>query len=277
MRTSGIIIRQKSNLYTVYSNGREYDCRARGKFRQDKLTPLVGDFVVFDDEDKYILELTPRKNELSRPPIANVDAALIVTSVKKPNFSLPLLDKEIACILFAHIEPIIVLTKMDLLNREELRSVKKTIKYYSSIGFKVLDNRHLFRLKRILKGKTVVLTGQTGAGKSTLLNKLDKSLSLETNEISEALGRGVHTTRHTEIYNVKGIRIADTPGFSALDLTMPKDELKGLYPEFNGAECKYADCNHIKEKGCSVKKAYDDGKILASRYENYVKFWGELK
>jgi len=276
MNKQGKIIKQKSNLYTVLSEGETYECRARGKFRNDFLTPLVGEFVVFDDETNYILELLERKNSLKRPSIANVDAALIVTSVKEPNLSLTLLDRELACISNENIEPVICLTKTDLLSSKERKQINKIFAYHKKIGFKVVTNKHLFRLKRIIKDKTVVLTGQTGAGKSTLINNLDKKLNLETKEISKALGRGVHTTRHTELFKIGGAYIADTPGFSSLDLTMRKNKLKELYPEFRFARCKYGDCNHIKESGCMVKELVELGRINKNRYENYVKFWGEL-
>lgn len=277
MNKDGKIIKIVSNLYTVLADGELYECRARGKFRKDAVTPLVGDFVVIDIENAYILEIAKRRNELSRPSIANVDVALVLTSVKEPNLSLNLLDKELATIAHEEIEPVIVLSKMDLLDKNELREIKTIMKYYKKIGFKVLTNNQLLRLKWHLKGKTVVLTGQTGAGKSTLLNKLDRTLDLKTSPISTALGRGVHTTRHVELFEVSGAYLADTPGFSALDLNFPKEELKDVYPEFAGCVCKFQNCEHDGERDCGVKDAYKSGAILASRYENYIKFRGEMK
>lgn len=277
MNNTGKIIKIISNLYSVEITGQVYECRARGKFRKDDITPLVGDFVVVDTEENYILDILPRKNSLSRPMIANVDVGLIITSVKKPDLSLNLLDKQILCISARGIEPVICLSKMDLLESHEKKEIKDIIKYYRSIGYTVLTNKNLFRLKRILKSKTVVLTGQTGAGKSTLLNKIDKTLNLKTSPISKALGRGVHTTRHVELFDIKNIYIADTPGFSSLDLTFSKDELKNLYPEFRNKTCKFDDCEHVNEHGCGVKDALESGKILKSRYENYLKFRGEMK
>lgn len=275
MIKEGKIVKIISNLYTVESDGKCYDCRARGKFRNDKITPLVGEFVVFDSDDAYILELKPRKNSMTRPPIANVDAAIIITSVKKPDLSLNLLDRELLCVLKENIEPIICLTKCDLLKGNEKKEIKEIVKYYKKLGFKVITNRNIFTLKRLIKNKTVVLTGQTGAGKSTLLNKLDKTLNLNTNPISEALGRGVHTTRHVELFKIGHALIADTPGFSALDIEMDKTEIKKYYPEFTKVHCKFDDCNHVNEKGCVVKEMYNDGSIKKSRYENYIKFWSE--
>ena len=213
----GKITRIISNLYTVTTNDKSYDCHARGKFRKDKLTPLVGDIVEFDCENNYILDIKTRRNSLDRPTIANIDSALIITSVKKPDLSLTLLDKQLVLCISNKIEPIIVFTKLDLLTKSELKKIKNLMKYYTNIGIKVTTNRNLYKLKRFIKNKTLVLTGQTGAGKSSLLNKLDKKLNLATNEISEALGRGKHTTRHVELFKYKTSFIADTPGFSSLD------------------------------------------------------------
>lgn len=278
MNKSGKIIRIISNLYTVLTDdGKVFECRARGKFRQDKISPLVGDFVVIDSKNNYILEINTRKNELSRPSIANVDAALIVTSVKNPNISLNLLDKEILCVACNKIKPIIVLTKTDLLSNNEKDEINEISEYYQNIGYKVITNQDIDSLLDAIKNMTVVLTGQTGAGKSTLLNKLDEKLDLKTSPISKALGRGVHTTRHTELFRVQDSFIADTPGFSALDIPISADELKDWYPEFQNVKCKFDDCMHDKEKICGVKDMVSNGKIRISRYENYIKFRGELK
>lgn len=277
MSKTGKIIRIISNLYTVESENKIYECRARGKFRNDKVTPLVGDFVLFDEQESYILEIEKRTNCLSRPMIANVDNALIITSVKKPDLSLNLLDKQLLCITDKGITPIICLTKCDLLNREEKKYSKKVIKYYKSIGYLVITNKQIFKLKRLIKNKTVVLTGQTGAGKSTLLNKLDRTLNLNTSPISEALGRGVHTTRHVELFKIGHAFLADTPGFSSLDLNMNKEDLRDLYPEFRDLHCKFDNCMHTGEKGCNLKSKLENNEFLQMRYDNYLKFRGELK
>jgi len=221
------------------------------------------------------MELLPRKNSLKRPLISNVDIALILTSVKTPNFSSLLLDKQLATVLSENIKPIIIISKMDLLNSNEKKEINRIIKMYKNLGFTVYKNTNLFRIKRAINGKTVVLTGQTGAGKSTLLNKLG-NFDIETKEVSKALGRGVHTTRHTESYKVGKSLISDTPGFSSLDLNVKKDDLKNLYPEFKNKECFYKGCNHIKEDRCGVRKALNENKIYKSRYDNYVKLWKEL-
>ncbi len=277
MKARGRIVKIISNLYSVDVAGTIYEARARGKFRNDEVTPLVGDFVVIDTEDKYILEIEKRRNYLNRPMIANTDVGLIITSVKDPDLSLNLLDKELLVVSNAGIEPVIVLTKMDLLSGDKKKEIKKIFDYYRKLGVKVFTNKEIFKLKWFLRGKVIVLTGQTGAGKSTLLNKFDKDLNLATSPISKALGRGVHTTRHVELFKIGGMYIADTPGFSALDLNFSKETLKSLYPEFKGVTCKFQDCSHAKEKGCGVIQAVEDGKILKSRYENYLKFRGEVK
>ena len=273
--SEGKIVKILSDTYFVLSDGKIYNCRARGKFRNDKVKPLVGDLCNFDKDKKYVLEILPRKNSLKRPLVANVDAALIITSVKEPNLSLPLLDKQLALVKSEKIEPIIIITKMDLLSKDEKKKINDIIKMYKNIGFKVYKNTNLFLIKWALRNKTVVLTGQTGAGKSSLLNKLG-NFNIETNPISKKLGRGVHTTRHTEIFKVGKALISDTPGFSSLDLSVSKDDLKNYYPEFN-VECKFKDCNHTKEKGCTVKKMLEEGKIYESRYNNYIRLREELK
>lgn len=271
----GIIIKNISNDYVVLCKNGEYICKPRGKFRNDKITPLVGDNVVIDPDNKYILDIKPRKNMLIRPSVANIDQALIITSVKEPDFSTNLLDKLLVVITYNNIEPVICLTKLDLLNDSELKEIKKYIKYYESIGYKVILNTDKKELKEILKNKLTVITGQSGAGKSTLLNTLDKNLELKTNEISKALGRGKHTTRHVELYHIYDGLVVDTPGFSAIDLSnIPnigiRDNMKEMYDNLD--DCKYRDCMHIKEDGCAVKKKVETGEILQSRYNNYKSF-----
>nr|MCR5788100.1 ribosome small subunit-dependent GTPase A [Bacilli bacterium] len=160
----------------------------------------------------------------------------------------------------------------------EKHKMKKLFKYYEKQGFKVFYNNKLQDLRKYLKNKIVVLTGQTGAGKSTLLNKLDKSLNLDTNPISEALGRGVHTTRHTEIHEIDNIYFLDTPGFSSLNLDeITKDNISVGFPEFSKYNCDFKDCSHIDEKNCSIKDAVNNKEILKSRYDNYVLFYKEMK
>ncbi len=274
----GKIIKNISNQYTVLVNNKEYVCTPRGKFRNDKLTPLVGDEVVIDGDNNYILEILPRINELDRPMIANVDYAVVITSCKNPNLSTNLLDKLLSVIIFNNITPIICFTKLDLLSNAEFKEIKKLRKYYESLGIKVFYNYELFKARRMLKNKIIVLCGQTGAGKSSFLNRLDKKLNLKTQEISLSLGRGKHTTRHVELFHINKFLIADTPGFSALELkNMSINDLKSCFYEFNDKVCEYKDCKHVNEKVCGVKDALENGKILKTRYDNYVKFLDEVK
>jgi ribosome biogenesis GTPase len=275
---NGKITKIISNLYTVKCGELVYGCRARGKFRNIGISPIVGDDVVIDSDNNYILEIKPRRNELKRPVIANVDIAFIVTSVKKPNLDLVLLDKLISVVTYNEIIPVIVFTKLDLLDDKELETISNIKKYYEMIGIKVLYNSEKTLIKKVIEGKTIVLAGQTGAGKSSLLNSLDDSLNIETNEISEALGRGKHTTRHVELYEIGNGFIADTPGFSALDLKeIGKEELKYTFKEFEKYECKFRDCMHNKENDCGVKKALEEKLILQSRYNNYLLFLEEVE
>lgn len=273
----GIIIKNQSNDYTVRTKNSVNICKPRGKFRNDKITPLVGDRVVIDDINNYILEIKERKNFLIRPSIANVDIAIIVTSVKEPNFDSNLLDKLLTIISYNNVKPVVCLTKMDLLNDEELDRINSIFNYYKSIGYDVITNNDIKELKEIIKNKIVVFAGQSGAGKSSLLNRLDKTLELQTNEISKALGRGKHTTRCVTLYDVCDALVADTPGFSSIDFRgMTKIDIRDNMKEmFDNLEyCKYRDCMHIKEDDCYVKKLLEEDKILSSRYDNYKSFIG---
>ena len=276
----GIIIKNESNNYTVRTNKGVNICKPRGKFRLDKITPLVGDKVVIDDINNYILEIKSRKNYLIRPPIANVDIALIVTSVKEPDFDSNLLDKLLTTISYNNITPIICLTKVDLLNKDEEKEIKKIFKYYQNIGYTVVANNDIKEIRKLISGKIVVFAGQSGAGKSSLLNKLDKTLNLETNEISKALGRGKHTTRCTTLYEIDSSLVADTPGFSSVDFRgMTKIDIRDNMKEMfdNLHNCKYKDCMHIKEDDCEVKRLVEKGEISLSRYNNYKSFIGGQK
>ncbi len=271
----GRIIKQISNDYTIKSQNREYICKPRGKFRNLGLYLLVGDFVDFDEQNHYILNIYPRKNELNRPAIANIDQAVIVTSLKSPDFDANLLDKLLAIIEFNNIKPIIVFTKSDLLTSDELKQLTPTMDYYKNIGYDVYMNYDLEHIKGIFKDKVSVFTGQSGAGKSTLLNNLDNRLNIKTAEISKALNRGKHTTRHTELLEVEDGLIADTPGFSAVSFHgMTKSDIRDSFIEFNKYReaCKYRDCMHDKEDSCQIKTLVHANKILPSRYENYLNF-----
>lgn len=275
---NGRIVKSLSDIYTVLINGKIIDCKARGVFRNKKITPLVGDLVIVDEDKKIIKEIKERTNSLVRPPLSNIDQVFIVTSVKKPDYSSNLLDKMISMLEYNNITPIICFTKLDLLNSNEKKGFNKIIKYYKNLGYIVLKNTQIRKIKKIFKGKLTVFAGQSGAGKSTLLNKLDKNLLLKTGEISNALNRGKHTTRHVELFSLfKGL-VADTPGFSSFDLKeIPKDDIKNTFIEIKkyGENCEYKDCSHINEKECYIKEMVEKEKILKSRYENYKRFMNE--
>lgn len=275
---NGRIVKIISNLYTVACEDELYGCRARGKFRNENITPMVGDNVIIDTEKLVITDILPRVNELYRPIVANVDLGLIIQSTKKPTLDLVLLDKLISVIAFNDIEPVICFTKLDLLNEEELGNVDNLRKYYEMIGIRCVYNTEVAEIKKIIKDKVVVLAGQTGAGKSSLLNRLDNNLDIKTDEISEALGRGKHTTRHVELYEIGEGFIADTPGFSALDFKdMDKEQLRDTFIEFREYDCKFRDCMHNKEIGCGIKEAVNEKLILESRYNNYLQYLEELE
>ena len=270
----GKIIKQISNDYTVLIDNNTYICKARGKFRNENISPIVGDFVKVDLNNNYILEILNRKNVLDRPRVSNIDILIIITSLKHPNFDSNLLDKLLAISTFNNIKPIIIFTKKDLLSDDELNDFDTIFKYYNKY-FDVYYNDDITNIKKIFKDKVCVFTGQSGAGKSTLLNKLDTSLNLDTNEISYALGRGKHTTRYTSLINIEGGMIADTPGFSSLYFKdMTKNDIRDSFPDFNEYRrfCKYRDCMHIKEDDCEIKDLVKSGVILKSRYDNYINF-----
>lgn len=269
----GRIIKLISNRWTVESDGITFDCSSIGKFRYQKVSPLVGDIVEFDEKDNIIKKILPRKNELIRPPIANIDQALILVSCAQPNFSSNLLDKMLVVIEYNNVKPVICFTKYDLLR--DTKEIDEVIIYYKSIGYNVYINDDVDNIKKILSDKVSVLTGQTGVGKSSLLNKLKTDLNLATGEISKALGRGRHTTRHVELLKIGNGLVADTPGFSSLDfIGMDKNHIKDNFIEFyaNQDKCKYKDCVHLKEDGCYIKELVSNGKIRNTRYENYKKF-----
>ena len=270
----GKVIKQISNDYTIKFDDRTLVCKPRGKFRKLGISPLVGDNVVVDTENNYILEILGRKNELERPSITNIDQAVIVTSVRIPDFSSNLLDKLLCMIEYNNVKPIICFTKLDLLNEDELNEIRNIQSYYKKIGYQVFDNTDI-ELKDIFKDKITVFAGQSGAGKSSLLNKLDNTLDLEIGEVSVALGRGRHTTRHTELIEVLGGLIADTPGFSALEFKgMSNEAIRDNFIEFNEYKeyCEYKDCMHINERKCGIKDNIENNVILKSRYDNYLKF-----
>lgn len=271
---SGKIIKLISNDYTVLENDDVYVCKSRGNFRYQNIKPLVGDNVLFDKNEKIIKEVLTRRNELVRPPVSNVDQALIVTNVY-PQFSSNLLDKLICVIEYNNIVPIICFTKLDLIDDDNKEEIIKVMDYYKKIGYQVYTNDELDKIKNIFEQKITVFTGQTGAGKSTLINKLNPSLELKTDEISKALGRGKHTTRHVELIPLFNGYVADTPGFSDVYLdNMKNEDIRDSFVEFLEYRdgCRYKDCMHNKEDECGVKDKVKSKEILESRYENYLKF-----
>lgn len=276
-----------SGYYYVEKEGELIQCRARGIFRNRGESPLVGDFVEYSYDgvsDGSIDKILPRRNSLVRPPIANIDQALLVFSAKEPDFNPILLDRFLVVLESFHVQPIIILTKLDLVNEEERANLQRYIEDYQAIGYEIIETYKdepalMAKLEPILKGKTSVLAGQSGVGKSTLLNTLLPDLDLKTGIISKSLGRGKHTTRHVELIEVCGGLLADTPGFSSFDFdTIEKEQLTACLPEFLriSEACKFRGCLHIKEPKCAVKQAVEAGEIRSYRYEHYQQFLQEI-
>lgn len=284
----GQIRKALSGYYYVYDGENLIQCRGRGVFRNRGESPLVGDFVDYSVEtagsDGTILKIHERQNELVRPPIANIDQGILVFSVKEPTFNTILLDRFLVVLESFMVQPIICLTKMDLLSAEERIELDGYITDYEKIGYTVLQTYKdeeglLERLRSILEGKTSVLAGQSGVGKSTLLNTLIPDLNLKTGIISDHLGRGKHTTRHVELIEVCGGLLADTPGFSSFDFEMlEKEELTHCFPEIArfSEDCKFRGCLHSKEPKCAVKAAVESGEIRDYRYKHYEQFLQEI-
>ncbi len=260
----------------LLENNTIIDTKVRGKIRNEKIEPLVGDNCFVDIKNNTIEKIEPRKNCLNRPLVANIDKLLIVMSTSIPVFSSYLIDKFLVIAFQNNIEPIIVITKIDMISLKEKADILKYINYYRHLGIKTYINSSIKKIKKEFAGSVVALCGQTGAGKSSLLNRIDASLCLKTGEVSDALGRGKHTTRLVELLEVNGGLIADTPGFSSLELNIDSKEIKNYYPDFN-KPCKYRTCNHIKEDGCSIIEMVEKGRIPLWRYNNYLKFIEETK
>lgn len=282
----GKIIKGIGGFYYVETADTVYECKARGNFRNKKITPLVGDnveIIVSENTENRIENILPRKNSLVRPPLANIDQLFIVSSLVDPYINTFNIDKMTALAEYKGIEPIIVLTKTDL-----APDYSKYEDVYKKAGFTVVSCNNISgegseKIKPLLKGKTSAFSGNTGVGKSSLLNAIDPDLSLKTGEISKKLGRGRHTTRHCELYALCGGFVADTPGFSSFDLekteVILKDDLFDCFREFRPyfGQCKFTTCAHINEKGCAVCAAVERGEIPESRHNSYVKMYNEVK
>lgn len=285
----GRIIKALSGFYYVKTEeGNIIQCRGRGVFRNQNITPLVGDEVVFEYEDPaegYIMEIKPRLNELVRPPVANITQAIIVTSAKSPDFNQTLTDRFLVKVESKGIRAVVFITKLDLLSDAEYKEINEIAAIYKGIGYPVelltTKEAETFEgLDHYFEDNITVIAGQSGVGKTSILNMLDQTLDLKTGEISETLGRGKHTTRHVELISIHNGLIADTPGFSSLDFTdLEADELSSCFPEFAEREayCKFRGCLHVKEPRCAVKQAIADGEVSSLRYENYLRFLDEIQ
>ncbi|MCH5303598.1 MAG: ribosome small subunit-dependent GTPase A [Ruminococcus sp.] len=282
---NGIVLKSTGGFYYVEVAQVVYECKARGIFRKKNNSPKVGDRVTITvPEDGYcsIDEISSRKNTLRRPPLSNIDILVIVVSTVEPAPNYLVIDKMTAAAVDNDIEPVIVISKSDLKSADELLSTyrKSGIKAFS---YSSDDPDSASHIKELLKGKVSAFTGNSGVGKSTLLNILYPDLKLETGEISEKLGRGRHTTRTVELFNIDGSYVADTPGFSTVDLErynmIEKENIQFCFPEFEEylTTCQFSSCSHTCEKGCSIISAVNEGKIAKSRHQSYVAMYDEVK
>ncbi|MBQ8965350.1 ribosome small subunit-dependent GTPase A [Ruminococcus sp.] len=282
---TGIITRAIGGLYTVDASVGIYECKARGIFRKKKISPMCGDKVEFTEEKDgcVIEEILPRRSELIRPPLANLDVLVFVSSTVEPRPNTLLLDKFIAIAEFKKIKPVVVFTKVDKRSGADLAEI------YRSVGIDVFECDNVTgegsaAVKKLLQGKLSAFTGNTGVGKSSLLNNMYPELGLATGEISKKLGRGRHTTRHVQLYKLEGGGyIADTPGFSSFDTNrydiIFKDQLADCFAEFREYtdSCRFPDCSHTKEKGCAVIEAVNAGSIPRTRFDSYLQMYEEAK
>ncbi len=282
---NGILIKAVGGFYYVLCDGREYECKARGSFRKSGDSPVVGDRVTIsvpDDGFASIEEILPRRNKLKRPALANVDVLIIVCSTVDPDPNFTVIDKMTAAAINSNMTPVIVVSKNDLKSGDKIAGI------YKNSGFPVFlcspdDDEESERLKNYLKGKTAAFTGNSGVGKSTLINRIFPQLQLQTGQISRKLGRGRHTTRAVELFEIDGCFVADTPGFSTVDLQryeiIDKAQLQYCFPEFEKyiGECKFTSCSHTCEKGCRILQAVWDGDIEPSRHNSYVSMYNEVK
>lgn len=285
----GKIIKSIAGFYYVHVEGRGvYECKAKGIFRKEHVKPLVGDNVeleVLDDKEMLgnIHRILPRKSVLLRPAVANVDQAVILFAIVKPNPNFNLLDRFLIRMERQNLPTIICFNKQDIAAPEEKASLRKAYETcgYQVLFISVLENEGIENVRRLLLGKTTTLAGPSGVGKSSLINQLSPAANMETGAISQKIDRGRHTTRHSEIIALGDkTYIVDTPGFTSLDISeITKEELGGYYPEFLQYEpaCKFRGCAHMSEPSCGVKAAVEAGKISRVRYENYRMLYQELK
>ena len=285
----GRIIKGIAGFYYVYDVVESviYECKAKGIFRKEKIKPLVGDLVeyeILDAEEKTgnIIRILPRKNELIRPAVANIDQALVVFAVTKPKPHYNLLDRFLVMMERKEIPVVLCFNKTDIASHPEIAELKEV---YTGCGYPVIftsakEEENIRELKSLLKGKTTSIAGPSGVGKSSLINLLQSEVKMETGSISKKIDRGKHTTRHSELIVIgEESYIMDTPGFSSLYVNDFEKEDLNYFPEFTPFEgqCKFNGCDHIHEPGCAVKEAVEEGKIHKIRYEDYTEMYRELK
>src|SRR6056297_3509135 len=289
-RRQAVVVRFHSNMLDVIDNQtrKRYTCTLRGKFKKQRIRPIVGDiveYIGFQDMKGRIENILPRKNELNRPRIANIDQVILVLTVSHPPISLLTLDKFLIMAELQDIESVLVFNKWDLLNTEEKAEQQQLADYYSkhytTIQTSAKTGEGLDLLKQVFNGKTSTLAGMSGVGKSSLLNAIEPGLRLKEGVLSQQLERGKHTTTYTELLKIgeSGL-IADTPGFAFLDLkTFKRDSVKFLMPDMLNytSDCSYENCSHLTEPGCAVKEAVEDGELLLSRYESYIRIIEEIE
>ena len=285
----GKIVKGIAGFYYVHVvESGVYECKAKGVFRKEKIKPLVGDNVIIealDEEQKTgnITEVLKRKNELVRPAVANIDQALVVFAIVRPNPHFNLLDRFLVMMESKKIPVILCFNKEDIATDPQVKELEAIYENcgYPLIFTSALEDKNIDQVKEVLRGKTTAIAGRSGVGKSSIINILQPEANMETGAISSKIERGKHTTRHTELFPVDADSyIMDTPGFSSLYVNdFEKEELKYYFPEFAVYEgtCKFNGCDHIHEPGCAVKEAVEEGKIHKVRYQNYIEMYEELK
>lgn len=285
MKKEGLILKGIGGFYYVETDTGIYECKAKGKFRNKKVSPVAGDKVsitVRDSEENTIDLINERKNKLTRPPVANINKLLIAVSVAKPFPNTLIIDKMTVLAEKNNITPFIVITKTDLENSDELYRIYKSAGY-NVYRFSKDDHSELPLIKAELKNCLTAFTGNSGVGKSTLINALSDGLMLETGEISNKLGRGRHTTRQAEIYHVADGLVIDTAGFSSVEFINDdiflSEDLQYYFNEFNEyiGECKFIGCSHTGDKGCKIHQLVEEGIISKSRYESYLTMYNDMK